>query len=103
MINIYVSCVAVIFLLLIRQPPRTTLTDTLFPYTTLFLSGQGTRQRRGQEGRAGARGRAADEDRRTPGPRRGLPRRRAPRLPDPPGSGGAGRGDRKSTRLNSSH
>src|SRR3546814_1125163 len=26
------------FLLIIRRPPRSTLTDTLFPYTTLFLS-----------------------------------------------------------------
>src|SRR3546814_16131584 len=28
----------VCFLLSIRQPPRSTLTDTLFPYTTLFRS-----------------------------------------------------------------
>src|SRR3546814_11714575 len=27
-----------IFLLMIRRPPRSTRTDTLFPYTTLFLS-----------------------------------------------------------------
>src|SRR3546814_5550948 len=27
-----------IFFLMIRQPPRTTRTDTLFPYTTLFRS-----------------------------------------------------------------
>src|SRR3546814_18663401 len=26
------------FFLMIRQPPRSTRTDTLFPYTTLFLS-----------------------------------------------------------------
>src|SRR3546814_14895864 len=26
------------FFLMIRLPPRSTLTDTLFPYTTLFLS-----------------------------------------------------------------
>src|SRR3546814_1252527 len=32
-----VSCV---FFLMIRRPPRSTLTDTLFPYTTLFRSGQ---------------------------------------------------------------
>src|SRR3546814_19588743 len=30
----------VFFLLMIRPPPRSTLTDTLFPYTTLFLSRQ---------------------------------------------------------------
>src|SRR3546814_20838253 len=27
-----------LFFLRIRRPPRSTLTDTLFPYTTLFLS-----------------------------------------------------------------
>src|SRR3546814_1177677 len=29
-----------IFFLMIRRPPRSTRTDTLFPYTTLFRSGQ---------------------------------------------------------------
>src|SRR3546814_15951002 len=35
------------FLLMIRRPPRSTRTDTLFPYTTLFRShaGQDHRQR----------------------------------------------------------
>src|SRR3546814_15130402 len=28
-----------IFFLMIRRPPRSTRTDTLFPYTTLFRSG----------------------------------------------------------------
>src|SRR3546814_17413009 len=27
------------FFLMIRRPPRSTVTDTLFPYTTLFRSG----------------------------------------------------------------
>src|SRR3546814_13196363 len=31
---------AVIFFLMIRRPPRSTRTDTLFPYTTLFRSEQ---------------------------------------------------------------
>src|SRR3546814_11889053 len=31
---VYMSC----FCLMIRRPPRSTLTDTLFPYTTLFRS-----------------------------------------------------------------
>src|SRR3546814_3345667 len=30
---------------MIRRPPRSTLTDTLFPYTTLFRSGLGHRGR----------------------------------------------------------
>src|SRR3546814_12093909 len=28
------------FVLMIRRPPRSTRTDTLFPYTTLFRSGE---------------------------------------------------------------
>src|SRR3546814_1831716 len=32
------------FVLMIRRPPRSTRTDTLFPYTTLFRSGQQWRQ-----------------------------------------------------------
>src|SRR3546814_10928794 len=35
----YVYCVIVsCFFLMIRRPPRSTRTDTLFPYTTLFRS-----------------------------------------------------------------
>src|SRR3546814_8831706 len=39
------------FLLMIRRPPRSTRTDTLFPYTTLFRSvqpGRLARERAGQ-------------------------------------------------------
>src|SRR3546814_9613335 len=35
-----------VFFLSIRRPPRSTLTDTLFPYTTLFRSDQASRQAR---------------------------------------------------------
>src|SRR3546814_8667450 len=31
-------CFSFIFFLMIRRPPRSTRTDTLFPYTTLFRS-----------------------------------------------------------------
>src|SRR3546814_9049603 len=31
-------CCIVFFLLMVRRPPRSTRTDTLFPYTTLFRS-----------------------------------------------------------------
>src|SRR3546814_14631096 len=31
-------CVFIFFFLMIRRPPRSTRTDTLFPYTTLFRS-----------------------------------------------------------------
>src|SRR3546814_3633938 len=36
----------VFFFLMIRRPPRSTRTDTLFPYTTLFRSGRLRRGRR---------------------------------------------------------
>src|SRR3546814_12012734 len=37
---------------MIRRPPRSTRTDTLFPYTTLFRSGRAHRPlRAGQEGK----------------------------------------------------
>src|SRR3546814_15480495 len=38
---VYIDCILVlccIFFLTIRRPPRSTRTDTLFPYTTLFRS-----------------------------------------------------------------
>src|SRR3546814_16124562 len=35
-IDIYIS--VIFFFLMIRRPPRSTRTDTLFPYTTLFRS-----------------------------------------------------------------
>src|SRR3546814_12864843 len=40
MFYVYVSIViaASFFFLMIRRPPRSTRTDTLFPYTTLFRS-----------------------------------------------------------------
>src|SRR3546814_19638962 len=36
----YILCIVVVFFffLMIRRPPRSTRTDTLFPYTTLFRS-----------------------------------------------------------------
>src|SRR3712207_8690419 len=84
---------------MIRRPPK----STLFPYTTLFrspphadrprLARHGRRPRvRGQDGGVAAPRRRAGRG----GGRRGEPRarRRAP---------GGALGDRKSTRLNSSH
>src|SRR3546814_20250462 len=38
----YVYALHLCFLLLIRRPPRSTRTDTLFPYTTLFRSEERT-------------------------------------------------------------
>src|SRR3546814_14602283 len=75
-----------LFFLMIRRPPRSTRTDTLFPYTTLFRSGRASR--RGDHPRAlSAQGSLVC---RVPA---GSHRRfRRPHATD-----------RKSTRLNSSH
>src|SRR3546814_20214007 len=35
------QCFVSFFFLMIRRPPRSTRTDTLFPYTTLFRSDRG--------------------------------------------------------------
>src|SRR3546814_20780676 len=50
-------CVAVcvVFFLMIRRPPRSTRTDTLFPYTTLFRSDEVERVRLVIEVAVGAR------------------------------------------------
>src|SRR3546814_19446447 len=37
--SVFYCCI--FFFLMIRRPPRSTRTDTLFPYTTLFRSGAG--------------------------------------------------------------
>src|SRR3546814_12613807 len=42
-----------VFFLVLRRPPRATLTDTIFPYTTLFLAAPARRFARGR--RAAAR------------------------------------------------
>src|SRR3546814_18049051 len=87
------SCV--LFFFMILRPPRSTRTDTLFPYTTLFLSA-----------------RRHDPPRHLPraGPPDRWPDRRSARgRQHDRGRRGGGRGrrgdpaDRKSTRLNSSH
>src|SRR3546814_6886706 len=38
---LFVVCCFLFFFLMIRRPPRSTRTDTLFPYTTLFRSEKG--------------------------------------------------------------
>src|SRR3546814_7585674 len=117
------------FFLMIRRPPRSTRTDTLFPYTTLFRSrphhraggsrGIDARHRRLQRHvHGGVRVEVGAVVVRTPGrtARRGMEGVRSGRaasdLADPTGAaqaqeGGEGRSenpaDRKSTRLNSSH
>src|SRR3546814_1350343 len=64
---LFLLFMVLVFFLMIRRPPRSTRTDTLFPYTTLFRSqGQGlagilggARQARPHPVRAGRRSRPA--------------------------------------------
>src|SRR3546814_18108917 len=106
----------IFFFLVIRRPPRSTRTDTLFPYPTLFRSARTDTSQQGEPG-TGARQRLAGLD---------LPSHLDARVDGVTGRGHLGRGrivarrglvtatgvaaiggrralDRKSTRLNSSH
>src|SRR3546814_12698192 len=64
----YLLVICLFFFLMIRRPPRSTRTDTLFPYTTLFRSDPAAGPARWQPGAAGQRQRAglALRARRTP-------------------------------------
>src|SRR3546814_18806527 len=42
MFHLFFVYLCLFFFLMIRRPPRSTRTDTLFPYTTLFRSGERT-------------------------------------------------------------
>src|SRR3546814_20072842 len=90
----------VLFFLMIRRPPRSTRTDTLFPYTTLFRSPRQPLRRLLPRRRIrlspGGGAQVADPGADTRGAREGVVRLRGWVRPN-------GRGDRKSTRLNSSH
>src|SRR3546814_20419129 len=81
------------FFLMIRRPPRSTRTDTLFPYTTLFRSPALLRGTAAAASYGSCPCPPAPAECRADGSRTGdarLPAR-------------AAAGDRKSTRLNSSH
>src|SRR3546814_11041523 len=98
---------------MIRRPPRSTRTDTLFPYTTLFRSGpcvDGLGRSCGDYGQS----QKAENDQKTSSGDAGLHKTSSPTLPASSpvpalhaliiGSHeNANRLDRKSTRLNSSH
>src|SRR3546814_19811378 len=81
------------FFLIIRRPPRSTRTDTLFPYTTLFRSGV-LMEPGARDAARLVRRRAGDRGVRRQGAARRDGRRVAAVRREP---------DRKSTRLNSSH
>src|SRR3546814_13875084 len=90
---VYVLCVLLLWIcflfLMIRRPPRSTRTDTLFPYTTLFRSHDGVRPTREREEELGVLvGPGVDE---------------GGRVLTPESYPHHARRDRKSTRLNSSH
>src|SRR3546814_18877825 len=105
---------ALFFFLMIRRPPRSTRTDTLFPYTTLFRSdaslfpaSAGDRLREAREKQKLS---IADIAQRTRVPIRHLEaieQGNYGELPSPTYAIGFAkayaRADRKSTRLNSSH
>src|SRR3546814_17548408 len=91
-----------VFFLIIRRPPRSTRTDTLFPYTTLFRSSSILRLRPSPSAYPIKRAEPQTKSSNTA----------ATTTKDPAQTGDAarphrdhiGRGpDRKSTRLNSSH
>src|SRR3546814_14214237 len=93
------------FFVMIRRPPRSTRTDTLFPYTTLFRSKAEQQELRRRQRRDPAVQHetidiAGAVRRQTPGHHLDV------KIGDGPDEGGADHHeerDRKSTRLNSSH
>src|SRR3546814_16710576 len=103
------SFVVLFFFLMMLRPPRSTRTDTLFPYTTLVRSGGGeTLGLDGQQGVfvvAGEEGGDLDDFAYQFAHKTGLlAKMGGTLLPAPPASlTGACDRDRKSTRLNSSH
>src|SRR3546814_6404822 len=82
----------VFFFLMIRRPPRSTRTDTLFPYTTLFRS---LRRPRGRAARSGHRAARAGHGRTRPRPARRAGRRAGTR------AGKAGRSEEHTSELQS--
>src|SRR3546814_8184187 len=92
------------FFLMIRRPPRSTRTDTLFPYTTLFRSSGTTRL---SESRAAPRPRPAALIRRSRRPCAGRVGQSVGRRPDGPprfpcpGSARADRSEEHTSELQS--
>src|SRR3546814_13720866 len=97
------STLFLFFFLMIRRPPRSTRTDTLFPYTTLFRSRLGPDPGRGDR----VQQRGGEVQRRGGGGDRAVLFREHHLIVAAVGCVGrtlaSDIGDRKSTRLNSSH
>src|SRR3546814_13352566 len=102
-ISSYIVCFVVFFFLMIRRPPRSTRTDTLFPYTTLFRSFDLFAARGLAFGESDEQ--PVVEERRRIDIAAGVGKRgqNAVELAAVKGLTGSLAGDRKSTRLNSSH
>src|SRR3546814_16417018 len=108
---ILIVSVCFLFFLMIRRPPRSTRTDTLFPYTTLFrsLPRIPERQRRAAPAASPERllrqpdpeeGRRVRRSRRLLGARGAVaPRRRALEDAVPEKYAGAGRGPHRARRM----
>src|SRR3546814_20168592 len=95
------SDISYVVFLMLRRPPRSTRTYSLFPYTTLFRSAVWAP-------RADRGGAGDDRNGNSRGRTEGCPRREKNPWRLPTGQGGTSvpsvfRPDRKSTRLNSSH
>src|SRR3546814_20808377 len=95
----YLSMYFSFFFLIIRRPPRSTRTDTLFPYTTLFRSDREDPKNLREADRRNGEIVCAEPERRN-GDESG---RQAGRDHREEGSHEEREADRKSTRLNSSH
>src|SRR3546814_18211698 len=105
MFSVDLACTMYFFFLMIRRTPRSTRTDTLFPYTTLFRSEDEIDPGLGIAEQIGDPARQKGEHRFAPG--HVEHQHRDPRLERKGGADDtqADRAavDRKSTRLNSSH
>src|SRR3546814_9749152 len=91
------------FFLMIRRPPRSTRTDTLFPYTTLFRSPAGSRGsgRCDREAARAAPGAAIGQRLRRHHPRGRSQRTRTGRTPARRRRGRAGRSEEHTSELQS--
>src|SRR3546814_16703048 len=97
----YAMCIY-FFFLMIRRPPRSTRTDTLFPYTTLFRSACAALWSRSDDLRSVALRAGAGEEAWRAQERRAVQAARAAARTGASAQPPEGE-DRKSTRLNSSH
>src|SRR3546814_13780544 len=92
------------FFLNIRRPPRSTRTDTLFPYTTLFRSDEGERRPEDVDRGIILTADALDRHQTVPdGEQQAAEQHRLALAEIAVGEIAAEDRDRKSTRLNSSH